>query len=126
MIKIQTASGREIECRGIYKSNMYNVLNIHTQAITPAEAYMIFGNPEETKVLIQLETKEDFMDEPIKTIYRGFTECYMVKKSPLYSEPDCYMIWLNHPLQEEPEEHYTDEEIQEEYLVQIYESAQYV
>lgn len=88
---IKTATGKEIECDSVVQGQQFSSsIHIHTHSITPVEAYQIFGDPEETSILIAL--KENV--EPKE--YVGFTDIYSVQKSPFFPNfKNEILIWLN-------------------------------
>lgn len=87
MTVIITATGKEIECDAVIAATMYPVLHIHTHSITGAEAWEIFSNPEETKVLKKYE------DGKGAGVYKGYTTLQSVQRSP-FIDGDI-LIWLN-------------------------------
>ena len=90
---IKTASGKEIECDSVVQGAQFSgTIHIHTHSITPIEAYQIFGDSNETAILIaQKDGKEP------KT-YEGYTDMYSVQKSPFYAQfKNEILIWLNRP-----------------------------
>lgn len=90
---VKTAKGKEIECDSVVQGAQFSgTIHIHTHSITPVEAYQIFGDPEETAVLIAEKEGE----EPKQ--YEGFTDIYSVQKSPFYTHfNNEILIWLNRP-----------------------------
>lgn len=88
---VTTNTGRTIKCDLVVRGSQFAVLHIYTHTITPVEAYQIFGEPEETKVLRVSE--EGFDDR----VYTGFTEVYSVQKGGLISGPGEILIWLQRP-----------------------------
>lgn len=90
---IKTATGKEIECDSVVQGQQFSgTMHIHTHSISPIEAYQIFGDPEETAVLIAEKEGE----EPKE--YIGFTDIYSVQKSPFYTHfKNEILIWLNRP-----------------------------
>lgn len=120
MILLITNKGKEIECEAVTKGSQYEVLHIYTHAITPVEAYQIFGDPEETETLTTRERKVVKVVEEVekdgKTVeetkdattieekqYKGFTEVYSVQKPPFfqYEDKNEILIWLQKPRTEE-------------------------
>ena len=88
---LTTNNGRQIECELVVRGRQYTVLHIYTHAITPVEAYQIFGDPEETKELIVTEEGQG------TRTYSDFTEVYSVQKGGLITGPDEILIWLQRP-----------------------------
>lgn len=94
MIELITKSGRRIACEGVMKGRQFDVLHIYTHAITPIEAYTIFGNPEESSILVVEET---INDETTTRTYRGYTSIFSVSQATLYIQPGEIRIWLQKP-----------------------------
>lgn len=90
---IKTAKGKTIECDSVVQGQQFSgTIHINTHSITPIEAYQIFGDPEETEVLIAEKEGE----EPRE--FKGYTDIYSVQKSPFYIQyPNEILIWLNRP-----------------------------
>ena len=88
---IKTATGKEIECDSVVQGQQFSsTLHIHTHAITPIEAYQIFGDQMETTVLIV----EAEGSEPRR--FDGYTDIYSVQKSPFYQNfKNEILMWLN-------------------------------
>ena len=111
---IKTATGKVYECEAVTPGSMYPVLHIHTKALTGAEAYTVFSDPEETEELEEIkdvvivETDENGEEQRTEAQrhrkFTGFTQLYSVGPSPFI--PDAILIWLTRPA--EPVE-YTNE-----------------
>lgn len=88
---IITATGKRIECDSVIQGQQFSgTIHIHTHAITPIEAYQIFGDRKETAIL----TTEKDGEEPRE--FKGYTEIYSVQKSPFYLQhPEEILVWLN-------------------------------
>lgn len=87
MLTVKTATGREIECDAFIAATQYPVLNIHTHSIDGSDAWVIFNNPEETKVLRKMEDGEEV------AVYRNYTVLQSIQRSP-FIDGDI-LIWLN-------------------------------
>lgn len=104
-IYIKTATGKEYECEAVTAGTLYPVLHIHTNALTGAEAYTVFSDPNETSVLEEIkdvvivETDENGEEQKVEAqrhrYYEGFTQLYSVGPSPLI--PGCLLVWLTRP-----------------------------
>lgn len=89
---IITNKDKKIECDLVVRGNQYAVLHIYTHSITPIEAYQIFGDPEETKVLKTIEF------DGSEKVYHGFTDIYSVQKARLITGDGEILIWLQQPM----------------------------
>lgn len=111
---LTTATGKTYECDAITPGSLYPVLNIHTHALTGAEAYTVFSDPaetetlEETKDVVMIEEddngEEKRQEMQRHRLFKGFTQLYSIGPSPLV--PGALLIWLTRPA--EPTE-YTQE-----------------
>lgn len=100
MLSIVTAKGIRVECDVITRGHAYDVLHIYTDAISPVQAYQIFGDPEQTVVLTVYE------DDAIRDVYYNFTDIYSVQKSALVDGENELLIWLDY---KEPEQNQEEE-----------------
>lgn len=105
MLTVKTNTNKMISADLVLYSKQYNIIHIYTKYISPVEAYQIFGDENETKVLRVLE-------EGKKTkVYRNFTDIYSVQKSSWYPDEHEILIWLQKVEEEEEEEE--EPEVQE-------------
>lgn len=119
MLRIITATGKAYECEAVTPGSVYPVLHIHTRALSGAEAYTVFSDPQETAVLEEIKdvviatTDENGTEQKTAAerhrLFEGFTQLYSVGPSPLI--PDCLLIWLTRPATPAI---YTDEESEAE------------
>lgn len=90
MITITTKKGIVIACDAVTPGAQYPVLHIHTHALSGADAFSIFSDPEQTEEL----TETRAVDGKEETrVFTGFTALYSVGKSPFIS--GALLIWLN-------------------------------
>lgn len=107
MVRLTTAKGQEILCDSVVRSQQFNYLFIHTNALTRVEVDQVFGDPEALTELTAVEQFEfPVTDENGETgmqaaettrVYHGFTELDVVQKSPLIDKPGELMIYLQRP-----------------------------
>jgi len=102
MVRLVTATGREIACDAVIRATNYNFLTIHTNALTRIEVDTIFDDPTETSVLTAYEQIYETSGDSVivretKRVYRNWTILDAVQKSPMYATPGELMIWLTKP-----------------------------
>lgn len=86
MLTITTNTGKTIECDSIVQGREYPVLHIHTHAISGAEAWAIFSDPNETRRMVRREDSDE------RTLI-NYSRLYSVQVSPFV--PGDILIWLN-------------------------------
>ena len=100
MVKLVTATGREIACDAVIRTTNYNYLTIHTNALTRIEVDTIFDDSTETNELtVYAQEYQETSDGDVevletKRVYHGWTILDAVQKSPMFQKPGELMIWL--------------------------------
>lgn len=92
-----TATDREIVCEAVLKGNLYDLLTIHTAALTWTEAGALFADPRETQTLTVRSVPEEQGEEVTETVYTGWTALYSIQRSPFFPAPGALMIQLQKP-----------------------------
>lgn len=88
---IKLIDGTEIECQGILKDTAQRCLFLHTNSLTPIEAYTKFADPSLLESIIAVKN-----DQEVK-VYNKYTVLFGVQKSELGDYPDEIMITLKRP-----------------------------
>ena len=91
LLGIKLNDGTEIECQGILKDSAQRCLFIHTNSLTPIEAYTKFSDSNLLESIIAVKN-----DKEVK-IYNKYTELFGVQKSDLGDDPNEIMIILKRP-----------------------------
>ena len=92
MVRLITASGREIRCEAVVHGRLYDYLHIHVSGMSLAEAAAIFDDSEQTRTM-RVETVDESTGERQSTTYDGYTSVYSIQQSPFV--PDALLVWMN-------------------------------
>lgn len=93
MKKIITTTGKEIEIIRASRGGRFPILHIYTNSISVGDAWTIFNDREETKVLREVD---DEFPEEIK-VYEDYTELTSVQKALMEEVENAIMIRLEKP-----------------------------
>lgn len=109
MVTLKTKFGNEIQCEAVMRGRQFDVVHIYTHTISPIQAYEILGDPNEAE---ELTVIEEIGDHVATRKYRGYTDIFCVRKSPLFTDVSNneILIWLQKPQNDEYSEEQAGEQ----------------